>query len=398
MRVAIITESRFEQTHDGRVWSRTLLPAFWDRYLSVFDEVKVIARIQRVEVPVANSRPVNTERTTFSPIPYYQGPAEFAKNALVLEKALKSAVSPVDAVIMRIGSMLAARVEPVLTSRGQPYGVEVVGDPYDVFARGAVSHPLRPFLRWYFARQVRSFCARAAAVGYVTATALQRRYPPNPKAFTTHYSSIDLDSESFRQRSAESLVPSDGPFRVLMVGSLEQLYKAPDVLLDAIALCRSRGLDIELTLVGDGRFKSQLEQQAQSLGIADRVTFTGMLPAGDAIREQLDTAHLFVLPSRTEGLPRAMIEAMARSLPCIGANVGGIPELLPEEALVLAGDAAGLAARIALAVSDPEWRIRMSARNFEKAQEYRRDVLEERRTALYRSLRERTEEWQQGRS
>ena len=62
--------------------------------------------------------------------------------------------------------------------------------------------------------------------------------------------------------------------------------------------------------------------------LRDRVRFRGQLTTPVDVRAELDRADLFVLPSRQEGLPRAMIEAMARALPCIGSSVGGIPELL----------------------------------------------------------------------
>lgn len=73
---------------------------------------------------------------------------------------------------------------------------------------------------------------------------------------------------------------------------------------------------------------------AGRLGVADRVTFVGTVPAGAAVRAHLDAADLVVVPSRTEGLPRALIEAMARGLPAVGTTVGGIPELLADVDLV----------------------------------------------------------------
>jgi len=127
------------------------------------------------------------------------------------------------------------------------------------------------------------------------------------------------------------------------------------------------------------------------------VRFAGRLPAGEAVRAELDGSDLFILPSYQEGLPRAMIEAMARGLPCIGSTVGGIPELVPEEDRVRAGDAAGLARRIREVVSDTERMARMSARNLEKAAEYREDVLRARRNAFYRYLRQATSEYLQAR-
>ena len=107
----------------------------------------------------------------------------------------------------------------------------------------------------------------------------------------------------------------------------------------------------------------------------------------------LDEADLFVLPSRSEGLPRAMIEAMARGLPCIGTRVGGVPELLLAEDLVAAGDAEALASKIIEVFHEPQRLAEMSARNLSQAQAYRDEVLRERRTQYYSRLREVTERW-----
>ncbi len=120
------------------------------------------------------------------------------------------------------------------------------------------------------------------------------------------------------------------------------------------------------------------------------------MPAGEAVREEMDRADVFVMPSRQEGLPRATIEAMARALPCIGSTVGGIPELLATEDLVPPGDALALATKIREVVSDPERMARMSARNLAKAGEYRDEALRERRVAFYRHVRKMTERWIRG--
>jgi len=88
-----------------------------------------------------------------------------------------------------------------------------------------------------------------------------------------------------------------------------------------------------------------------------------------------------------------MVEAMARGLPCIGSTVGGIPELLAPEDMVPPGDVTALANKIREVVTDPERIARMSARNLEKAKEYREEVLYERRKKFYRYVPEVTEEW-----
>jgi glycosyltransferase involved in cell wall biosynthesis len=153
------------------------------------------------------------------------------------------------------------------------------------------------------------------------------------------------------------------------------------------------GLDIQLVLIGNGQYRRELEAQSQRLGIGKKVIFLGQLQAGEVVRSHLDRADIFVLPSHQEGLPRAMVEAMARALPCIGSNVGGIPELLPAEDMVPPGDVAALAAKIREVIANPERMAQMSARNLEKARNYQDELLGEKRNAFYRYVREKTEEW-----
>ena len=160
------------------------------------------------------------------------------------------------------------------------------------------------------------------------------------------------------------------------------VVQAPDVLIDAVGECANHGLDLRLTVVGDGKHRAELESRVARLGLGNRVCFRGRLPAGEAICDELDRADLFALPSRTEGLPRAMIEAMARGLPCIGSTVGGIPELLPPEDLVPPNDSSALARKIAEVVADRRRMARMSARNLEAVRDYREETLRNRRSRI----------------
>jgi glycosyltransferase involved in cell wall biosynthesis len=259
-----------------------------------------------------------------------------------------------------------------------------------------VTHPLRPYFRWSYTRAQRQQVARAAAVAYVTEHALQRRYPASVEAYTTHYSSVELGKETFVDRPRFERA-HDGAVRLVTVGSFAHMYKGTDVLLHAVAICRDRGCPARLTIIGEGRHRPEMEALAVELRIADHVDILGQLPSSAAVRAELDRADLFVLASRTEGLPRAMIEAMARGLPCVGTTVGGIPELLPAGVMVPPDDADALAAGIIEMARHPERRATEGQRNLDQAREYRSDILAARRIAFWSSLRERTEAWLEGR-
>jgi len=393
MNLAVTIDHRFDRTPDGAMWTMTTFTHdFWQRYLTVFEHVRVVARVRDVESVAPNRTRCDGEGVSFALVPYYFGPWQYLQQAWRVQRAARNAIAAEDAVILRVQGQISSCVRPMLRRTSHPYGVEVVGDPYDAFATGFITHPLRPFLQWWLPRRMREQVASACAAAYVTEHTLQRRYPPAPDAFTTHYSSIVLPEEAFvsapRAQSA-----GQRPFNLIIVGTLDNLSKGPDMLIDAVAACVREGLDLDLVLVGGGRYQQSLEAQATALGLGGRVRFLGWLSAGEAVRDQLDQADLFIMPSHQEGLSRATIEAMARALPCIVSDVGGAAELLPPEDMVPRGDAGALARKICEVLANPGRMARMSARNLEKAREYREEVLSKRRTEFYRYVRQRTEEW-----
>jgi glycosyltransferase involved in cell wall biosynthesis len=106
--------------------------------------------------------------------------------------------------------------------------------------------------------------------------------------------------------------------------------KGPDVMLRALALAPAPW---RVSLVGDGRTRPELEGLAASLGVADRVTWHGLVPQGGSLLRAFDA---FVLSSRTEGTPIVLLEAMASNVPVVATRVGGVPDVVTEgEALLV---------------------------------------------------------------
>ncbi len=275
MNVVVTLDHHFERTPDGVVWTQTQFAhSFWTRYLSVFDGVRVLARCRGVATASPGWVRADGPGVSLVALPHYRGPAQYLVAYHGVGRAARAAVRDNDAVVLRVSSTVGLRLGAHLRRVGRPYGVEVVADPYDVFAPGSVRHPLRPLLRWWFPHELRKCCAGAVAAAYVTARALQRRYPPSPNAFTTNYSSIELPESAFAAEPKRAR-REPGRTNLLLVGTLAQLYKAPDVLIDAVGRCVREGLDLGLVIVGDGKFRPALEAQAAALGIADRVLSEG---------------------------------------------------------------------------------------------------------------------------
>lgn len=391
MKCTIAFEDRFVLNHEGRPASRIhSYEGFRDRYLDAFDSVTVMGRLFPIAVPQAST--VEGPGVTFVSLPGYSGPFQYLFNIQKLKHHIWVACNNDSAYVLRAPSPINSLIWKKLHKVSHPYGVEVVGDPHDVFAPGVIKHPLRPFLRSWISRQVRQQCARACAVAYVTGSVLQSRYRPSPGAFITSYSNVELPHEAFVEKP-RTFGHVNRSVKMVSVCTFEQLYKGQDVIIEALSALMGEGMDIDMTFVGDGKQRSKMEALAAERGIKNRIRFLGALPSGDPVRSQLDKAHIFLLASRTEGLPRAMVEAMARAVPCIGSTVGGIPELLPLEDLVPPDDVTALRQKIYDVATDPERASRMSARNLDKSKEFRLEILRKRRNDFYSHVIKNTEEY-----
>lgn len=167
---------------------------------------------------------------------------------------------------------------------------------------------------------------------------------------------IDVAAYPFRERT----LPAAGPVRALCVASLQE-YKGHRVLLDALGRGRPELARLELELIGHGPLRAELERQADALGIAHRVRFAGPRTESE-VRDALDRADLFVLPSvvardgQMEGLPVALMEALACGLPTVSTDLSGIPEIVQPGVtglLATPGDPDALADALAATLADP---------------------------------------------
>ena len=132
-----------------------------------------------------------------------------------------------------------------------------------------------------------------------------------------------IDTAAFAQREPR---PVGKPARVLMVARLSP-EKGHLVLLEAVKLLGDRGMPIEVDLIGPGEFRDGLESAASSFGVDDRVVFLGACTPAE-INEHLRASDVFCLPSFAEGLPVALMEAMAVGVPVVTTYISGIPELV----------------------------------------------------------------------
>ena len=175
--------------------------------------------------------------------------------------------------------------------------------------------------------------------------------------------------------------------RILMTAGRLHRQKGYDHLIQAMPMVQAAFPTVTLLILGEGDEENNLKKLARSLELTDRIQFMGLRPDVDRILHCID---LFVLPSRWEGLPNVVLEAMAAGKPVVATEVGGIPELVVHGVtgvIVPPQDVHALAEAIKALLSDEPRALTMGAAGRERVQRhFGIDAMIAKTEALYQEL------------
>lgn len=389
MNVLVAVDAQLFMTPDGKVWSKTIYGYdFWKRYLDVFETVKVVSRLGKADyAQVEGYLRSDGDNVSFAPLPMVRGMKGYVKNVISFLKDAKKAVRDEDCAIIRLPSIPATFVEFVYARKHKPYVLEVVVDPLNAYAGNKLAAKV-------LTEQLRKSCLNANGVSYVTQYALQEQYPSRARIsgknteeyFESYYSSIILKDAFFAPARDYSKIGNKVKL-VHTANNINNDVKGHDVVIEVVKKLNDLGIDASVTFIGDGDLRPELEKMAEVLGVGTKVVFTGLLGSAMDVREKLLDADIFILPTKAEGLPRAVIEAMAVGLPCLSTPVNGIPELLEKEYMFDPMDSQGFTEKIIELLQNPEKMGQTSMRNINKAREYEETVLQQRRIEFYTKLK-----------
>jgi glycosyltransferase involved in cell wall biosynthesis len=182
---------------------------------------------------------------------------------------------------------------------------------------------------------------------------------------------------------------------VLFLGRLDPQKRVP-VLLRAFALVVAKRPEARLAIGGTGALEGELRALTLELGLAGKVAFLG---ARSDVRALHRAARVFVLPSASEGLPNALLEALAAGTPSVATNIAGTNELARndrEALLVPVDDAPALAGAIVRLLEDEALAARLARAGKERAREYDLEAVAERYQALFSALARPHPPWRLG--
>lgn len=355
--------------------------AVWKSYLALFSEITLVMRF---DTAVYSQEEAEQK---FNLIPAFftirELPDQYASVKSFLDyrtkkkinQVIEDAVAHADAVIVRFHD--ANQAVDFASKHGKPCLVEVVCCPFDALWNYNFKGKLLAIPQYlHMKRSVK----KASHVIYVTERFLQSRYPTNGK----YIGCSDVKLTNFDTNNIKTDYYNSGRFILGTAAAIDVKYKGQQYVIKALGILKRMGIDnIEYQIAGHGN-ADYLLNVAKKYGVTEQVRFLGSIPHAQ-IPAWFKSLDVYIQPSKLEGLPRALVEAMSCALPCIGSNVGGIPELLDPTVMFKKGNVTELVAVIQK-MFDLDFRKQQAKKNYEKSLEYDAVKLENKRIEFMRSV------------
>lgn len=287
------------------------------------------------------------------------------------ERIIEQAVKKSDICVAHVPSYLGEATARIAKKHHKPCLNIVVGCPWDSYWNYSFKGKLMAPFRYFSLRKTQR---EAAYSIYVTNEFLQRRYPTKGYSIGCSDVAIDIYDESILKERLNSIFKNNkNKIKMATLAAVDVRYKGQEYVIRALPKLKQMGIDVEYHLVGGGD-DSFLRSLADKLKVSDIVFFHGLMPHR-LVLLFLDNMDLYIQPSKQEGLPRALIEAMSRGCLALGSRTGGIPELLEEKFLFRCGNVEDIVHIIAQINSNIL--MEQAVRNIEMSKQYNPNILKE---------------------
>ena len=299
------------------------------------------------------------------------------------KKILRKEIEASDYVIARLPSMIGNMSINLAKKLNKPYLIEMVGCPWDAFWNYSLKGKLfAPIMTYMTRKRVKN----APYVLYVTKEFLQKRYPTKGKNINCSNVILNnLNKENLKIRKEKIYNDKEESVKIIATtAAVDVRYKGQEYVIKAIKKLKDQGKIFQYWLIGGGD-NSYLKNLAEKYEIENQVEFLGSLPH-EKVFEKLKNVDIYIQPSKQEGLPRALIEAMSIGCLCIGAKTGGIPELLDKNYVVRKGNVSDIVNK--LKNIETKELLQQAEVNIKKSNEYDAEVLKKRRNNFYKQFSE----------
>lgn len=379
MRIAFFIDGPISIDTNGRYYGVAFNDKMLSRYLDFADEIEVCVRVKPTDDPSGLSRISLPQITVTSCV--NMSSAEAIVNRAEAVRIIKEVLGRCDAAIIRFPGRISQVAAKCCRDLQKPYMIEMVGCCWDALWNHS---PKGKLVALPFTIETKMAVKKAPAVLYVTNEFLQRRYPTDGVQIGCSDVVLhEIDNQVLEKRIDKIHRWNGSKLIIGTTAAVNVKYKGQRYVIEALGNLKKKGnTKFEYQLAGNGD-QTYLKEMAKKYGVEDQVKLLGGIPH-EQVFDWLDSLDLYVQPSRQEGLPRALVEAMSRGLPALGAKTGGIPELLESDFIFSNSNRNIYEISRILTDYTTEKMEQQARKNFEKAKEYQKEKLENKRKCFYK--------------
>ena len=367
----------------GKIYSDKFSYDILSRYLIVFDTMTVVSRVREVD-NIGDTILAEGKGVVFCSMPSISSLKSFLGQRKDVKKQINEILINHDALIARLPSELGFISCDLAEKNKIKYAVEIVGCGWEAYwFYGNLKAKIYSF---YIYSKMKFIIGKSKNSLYVTESFLQKRYPSHKLANIESVSNVELmKTEDYVLDSRVKKINKEINKKIFgTIGSLKTNYKGIHLAIRALS---EVGFDFEYRILGDGILIKKYKMLSKELNIENKVVFEGVIAEREMVLKWLDNIDIYLQPSLTEGLPRALIEAMSRGCPSVGSDAGGITDLLNNQCIFEVNNYVKLKKIINEISFDKSQLLFLAKENFEESKKYHKDILEDKRTKFLMNLK-----------
>ncbi|MGJ4063917.1 glycosyltransferase family 4 protein [Limosilactobacillus mucosae] len=375
MKLVFAHDHKLRRIGDEYYTTGGLSDSITGRYLAFFDSLTIFCRVIKKQTYDNKLFKIKNKSITIKPVSE-NGSLMISKE---IAKEMEDEISSSDGLIVKLHSFVAEKAIKYARKHKIPYLVELVGDPWDAYwNHGTLGKIVAPWMYLITKREVK----RAPYVIYVTKEYLEKRFPTNGNWIACSDVELNPNDDSALKKRIEKIrkINSDSPIIIGTLAQIDVKYKGQEYVIAALSKLKNRNFIYKIA--GNGN-KDYLTKIAKKYNVLDKVEFCGNLDHS-RVFDWLDSIDFYIQPSKQEGLPRSLAEAISRACPAAGSNVGGIGELINHKYLFKKGNV-GEIVNI-LDNLDKQELEKMAIDNFNNSKNYNKQLLDKRRNEFYKEF------------
>lgn len=381
MKLLFISKFQFVKKNDGTYALPAYGDKFWQKYLDVFDKIDVLGENVKGYLNNGTLAKLTDSRISVDIIPENTSPQNF-KNDKLVKRLLKAKIQNAEAILIKPTSRKGMQAIEIAKKLNKPYMIDITGD-LNLTLKNS-NNILKKIYGKIIHRQILNAIRDCKFGLYVSEKYLQKVYPiAGEQCGCTDTVIPDPEEAALKNRMHKiDLLNNEPSVKVGMVASYHDTRKGLDTAIKALAVLGDLRTELHVLGLGTEDDRNKWFDFARKYGVEKKLIFDSPKSSVQEVLEWNDEMDVIILPSRSEGLPRCIVESISRACPCILSNVCGMPELVNEHWLHNPGDEKKLASLLKEIIND-EKKMKMAAQeNFRHSFNYTQNVLKSRRNAF----------------